>query len=410
MWFFTRILLFSALLILAQIYYLKRGKKIYVYFFGSEKLKFYKIVRNVFIIAVNAYPIALILFFIYRYFNPGRFSTNIENTFFDIFLLFPFWISALTIIQSILFFLLTDLLKGIFYLLFKYFRNKLRKIHTYVSAAILVVFIIYVPARIAYDYFAVDVTKVIYKKDNLNSDLENLKIVLISDLQADRYTTASRLGNYIEMVNELKPDIILIAGDLITGSPDYINVSAEITGKLEAPLGVYACIGDHDNWAYRSDPSRSLSELSHAFKKVNIPIFNNDTLIVKKGNGSIGISFITNTYNGFIGQKKLDELAAANSNVDLRIFLTHQVRDFLINAAAKYKNDMYFAGHTHGGQITVLFPFFNLSPTLMETNKVKGSFYLNTMLIQVCGGMGVSLAPVRFNSTPEIVEIIVKNN
>lgn len=89
--------------------------------------------------------------------------------------------------------------------------------------------------------------------------------------------------------------------------------------------------------------------------------------------------------------------------------LTHQPQEFLINSAVKNNYDLFLAGHTHGGQITLIFPFIQLTPTLFETTYIKGDFYFNDMLAIVCGGLGMSLAPVRYNSTPEIVLITLKN-
>ena len=71
--------------------------------------------------------------------------------------------------------------------------------------------------------------------------------------------------------------------------------------------------------------------------------------------------------------------------------------------------DLFLAGHTHGGQITILFPFVNLTPTLLETKYVKGDFTFDDMNIVVTRGLGMSLAPVRYNSTPEVTLIVLKN-
>ena len=73
------------------------------------------------------------------------------------------------------------------------------------------------------------------------------------------------------------------------------------------------------------------------------------------------------------------------------------------------KYDLFFAGHTHGGQITFLFPFYNLSPTMIETPYMRGEFKFGEMLMVVTRGLGMSLSPVRFNSTPEISVIKLKN-
>jgi predicted MPP superfamily phosphohydrolase len=70
---------------------------------------------------------------------------------------------------------------------------------------------------------------------------------------------------------------------------------------------------------------------------------------------------------------------------------------------------LFLAGHTHGGQITMLFPFLHLSPTRFETKYQRGDFHFGSMLMIVTRGLGMSLAPIRYNSTPEVTLIILKN-
>ncbi len=88
-----------------------------------------------------------------------------------------------------------------------------------------------------------------FEKSDLPQSLENFKIVFISDIQADHYTDKPRLEKFVSTVNSLHPDLVLIAGDLITTGPDYITISGQEVGKIKSKYGVYSCVGDHDNWA-----------------------------------------------------------------------------------------------------------------------------------------------------------------
>lgn len=410
MWFFTRILIFFAIVVLLEFYYFRRTKKSFLFFFKEEKLNFYKYFRNLFLFMVNGYPVFMICYYFYSQITGVPFSRTIDGLWFDILLVFPFWISALTIVQTILFILLVDIFKFVSYWILPKFRENFQKVYSVSIALIISVFVLYVPLRVLYDYNAVDITNVDYVQKNVPANLDGFKIALISDLQADDYTDDDRFENYIQKTNNQNPDLILIAGDLITSGPDFIKKSSEMAGKLNAKYGVYSCVGDHDNWAYRGNIQRSLFEITSAYAEVGIPIINNDTLTIDVDGSKIGIAFITNTYSGFINSNKLEEVTSSLTEVDFRIFLTHQIRDFLINKAIEKDFNLYLGGHTHGGQITVLFPFKNLSPTLWETPYVKGSFYFDDMLLQVCGGLGFSLVPMRYNSTPEIVVITLKNN
>ena len=122
----------------------------------------------------------------------------------------------------------------------------------------------------------------------------------------------------------------------------------------------------------------------------------------------IGITFITHNYVTKISETTLRNISSSNK-ADLKIFLTHQPQEFLINRAVKDKYDLFLAGHTHGGQITLLFPFIQLTPTIFETSYIKGDFTFYNTLAIICGGLGMSLAPIRYKSTPEIVMITLKS-
>ena len=78
-----------------------------------------------------------------------------------------------------------------------------------------------------------------------------------------------------------------------------------------------------------------------------------------------------------------------------------------MKSAFMHKYDLFLAGHTHGGQITFLFPFLNLTPTMFETKYIRGKYEMGKMLIIITRGLGMSLVPMRYNSTPEITIINV---
>jgi predicted MPP superfamily phosphohydrolase len=247
------------------------------------------------------------------------------------------------------------------------------------------------------------------KVENLPKSLHDFKITFISDTQADWYTDYERITNYIETANATNPDIILLAGDVITGTPRYIQKGADALGKLKAKYGVFTCVGDHDNWAYREDNARSLREISTALSRVGVEMVDDDIRIVNVDSASIKIAFATYTYSRRIQQRELEQLANGNGEHDVDIFLTHQPNEFMVDIISDLNYDLYLAGHTHGGQLTILFPFLNLTPTLMETKYVKGDFFLDDLKIIVNRGLGMSIAPVRYNSTPEVTVVVLKN-
>lgn len=403
-----RVVIAILLLFIIQLYFSKKVKSTIKTLFPGFPDRKRKIILTGFLLLLNAYPLLLIINAIYAAITKQSVSFP-QNVFADYLILYPFWIVLLIIAQVCLFFLIGDLFKLLLFPIYKKYKEKLMPLQAKLFLALISFFIIYVPARIIYDYNSVDIRYVEYNKKNLPEQLEGLRIAFIADIQADRYTDESRLDMYINAVNSTNPDLVLIAGDVITSTPDYIQTAADFIGKIKSEYGVYSCVGDHDNWAYRRDTPRSIKEISEALQERKIEMVNNDVRTIEINNAKIGITFITNTYVETITDSLLTILSYSNHK-DFKIFLTHQPQNFLINSARNNNYDLFLAGHTHGGQITFLFPFIRLSPTLIETKYVKGDFYFNDMLAIVNGGLGMSLSPVRYNSTPEVVLITLRGN
>lgn len=408
MWIVVRVLIGVVVLFLLEYYFTRKVNRVFKTLFPVYPIKKKKLIIYSFLVLLNLYPSILIFNAIYAAITKQSVAFP-QNIFADYLLLYPFWVLIILILQVSVLFFFVDLLKLILYPLYKKHKENLYRLQVKIFLAITLFFAFYVPARIIYDYNTVDIRSVNYLKENLPKELDGFKIAFISDIQADRYTDEKRLERYIEKINESNPDLVLIAGDVITSTPDYIETAAKYIGKIKSTHGTYSCVGDHDNWAYRQDYVRSLREIKKSLNDYKIEMPDNELRFIEIDSLRIGITFITNTYVSDISETTLKNLASSNK-AEFKIFLTHQPQQFLINSAVRNKYDLFLAGHTHGGQITLLFPFIQLTPTLFETNYIKGDFYFNDMLAVVCGGLGMSLAPVRYNSTPEIVIITLKSN
>jgi predicted MPP superfamily phosphohydrolase len=401
------VLIGIVVLALLEYYFTRKLNRVFKTLFPDYPRKKKYVIIYSFLVLLNLYPVILIFNAIYAAITKQSVAFP-QNIFADYLLLYPFWVLIILILQVSALFFFVDLLKLIFYPLYKKHKHTLYRVQVKIFLALTVFFAVYIPARIIYDFNSVEVRNVDYKKNNLPKELDGFKIAFISDVQADRYTDEKRLKRYVNKINDSKPDLVLVAGDVITSTPDYIETAAKYIGKIKSVHGTFSCVGDHDNWAYRQDYVRSLREITAALNLYNVEMPDNEIRYIEFDSSRIGITFITNNYVTEISEITLQNITSSNG-AEFKIFLTHQPQDFLINSAVKNKYDLFLAGHTHGGQITLVFPFIQLTPTLIETRYIKGDFYFNDMLAVVCGGLGMSLAPVRYNSTPEIVLITLKN-
>ena len=408
MWIILRLLIGISLLLAVELYFLKKTNLSVRTFFPKFYQNKYPLIRRIFLIWLNLYPIVLLIIYIY-FAISGEYISSPDNKLIDYLLIYPFWCFFILTTQVGVCFLIIDFLKLLLLPLYRKHRDKVLRFQSLVVFAMVGFFIIYIPVRVIYDYNAISIRTVEFKKDSLPDALNNFIIAFISDIQADHYTDEGRLGNFINKVNELDPDLVLIAGDLITTGPKYIELSAKEVGKLKAWYGVYSCVGDHDNWAYRNNHTKSITEVKNSLMHNNVEMIDNGERMINVDDAEIGITFITNTYVSTVDSVILDTLSSG-CNGDLKIFLTHQPRPYLIEAAQKNHFDLYLCGHTHGGQLTLTFPFIQLTPTLIETKYIQGNFWHGDMLMVVTRGLGMSLAPLRYNSTPEITLITLQNN
>jgi len=266
MWIIIRLLFGITLLAVVEIYFIKNLELAVKNLFPVFHQKQYKVIKRVFLIWVNFYPIVLIAIFVY-FAITSEYVTQPASRLLDYLVIYPFWIGFVLMVQTTIYFIIVDLAALIAYPVIKKHKAGFVKWQSVFILVMIGFFMVYIPARVIYDYNEVSVREVEFKKQNLPPALSNFKIAFISDTQADHYTDEGRLENFINIVNSLNPDLILIAGDLITTGSDYIDMSAKQVGRLKAKYGVYSCIGDHDNWAYRNDTKRSINEITDALLK-----------------------------------------------------------------------------------------------------------------------------------------------
>ncbi len=277
---------------------------------------------------------------------------------------------------------------------------KWRRVESWTILIIVALVIVYVPFRMYYDTHMVRVEGIEHAVDGLPRELDGLRIVVISDLQADEFTDASRVRSYIGLVNAQRPDIVLFAGDLITTGKAYIPFAARAMGTIRSTYGVFACLGDHDYW---SDADSVRAALAGAGINVGV----NETQYIDIGQSKVAISMGTQVYGIRLAREDLDAMAHDAGAADLALLVIHQPVTNLIEQAAETYH-VIAAGHTHGGQIAVSVFGWRVTGSMVETRFISGFYDLDSALVYVCNGLGMSLVPVRLNSTPTVGVIVLR--
>ena len=170
-------------------------------------------------------------------------------------------------------------------------------------------------------------------------DRESLRIVAISDLHLGYGIGRSEFEDWISMINNEKPDLIIIAGDIIDNSMRPLNEQKmyESFRTLEAPLGIYSCLGNHE---YISGAKECMDFMD----KAGITLLRDNYIEVDSSLCIIGRDDRSNR-----NRKSLETLTEGLDKSKYTILLDHQPFD--IDAPSNNGIDLSFFGHTHQGQV-----------------------------------------------------------
>ncbi len=229
-------------------------------------------------------------------------------------------------------------------------------------------------------------------------EYHGLKIVHLSDIHYSSTIYEKQLENIVNKVNELKPDIVVLTGDLIDDRLEYNQ--DEIINQLKkigAKLGKYAINGNHDK------PIETYNHIitESGFKNLN------DTyeLIYSGSNQPIIISGISSNYddssNIGIKTEQFDKYISNLGNDDIKpiysILLIHEP-DFIDNLNLD-NYDLILAGHSHAGQVRL--PFIGKLYTPFGSEKYYDEYYkINNTDLYISSGLGTSKVKFRLFNKP----------
>ena len=78
-------------------------------------------------------------------------------------------------------------------------------------------------------------------------------ILFITDLHAGPFLSPAALRGVFDRLQHLQPDLLLLGGDLTTARVSELEEQRALFRELQAPLGVFAVLGNHDH--YTGDPA-----------------------------------------------------------------------------------------------------------------------------------------------------------
>jgi len=220
---------------------------------------------------------------------------------------------------------------------------------------------------------------------------EDLNVVMFSDTHFGYLSGIKHAERLVKEVNALEPDLIIIPGDIIDDDLDIVEKKQIFTilGELEAKLGVYGSLGNHDK--FRGE----LSTLITAIETANIDILYDEVVILDGGLSLIGRKDYSE------GERLATEQLTSELDASMPIILLdHQPYEYA--EAEQAGVDLVVSGHTHKGQVM---PGNLITDRLFEND--WGYLQKGELHTIVSSGYGFWGPPIRIGSQAEIVQIFI---
>lgn len=254
-----------------------------------------------------------------------------------------------------------------------------------------------------------DVTRYEIRDSRIPAAFNGYHIVHLSDLHNASFGEQNE--RLVSKVKELKPDIILITGDMIIGKPGLnVAFAAETVNTLCKIAPVYFSMGNHELRA--SIYTDTYGDMWKDFSSRLLPevqlLLDEEALIQKESDviHLYGLNLTPEFYKRLIRTPMppdyLISLFGQCNFDEYHIFMAHNPDYFKEYAA--WGANLIFAGHIHGGMIRLPLVGGVFSPMIHFFPKYdKGLFTDNNKYMILSGGLGNHTFKIRVNNVPDIV-------
>jgi predicted MPP superfamily phosphohydrolase len=245
---------------------------------------------------------------------------------------------------------------------------------------------------------------------NLPSAFKGLKIVHISDIHSGSFTDKRAVTKGVQKILNEKPDLILFTGDLVNNTSDEMKDYMEVFDKLQAPLGVYSTLGNHDygdyvHWDNIEEKKANLEKLKDIHRALGWRLLMNEHVVLQKGDDKIALLGIENwsAKARFPKYGDLKKAYTGSESYPFKILMSHDPSHWKAQVCQSYSDiDLMLAGHTHGMQFGVEIPGFKWSPVQYVYKEWAGLYERDRQKLYVNRGYGFIGYPGRVGILPEI--------
>lgn len=264
--------------------------------------------------------------------------------------------------------------------------------------------------RNKYNY---QVKKISLSFNNLPAAFKGLRIVHISDIHSGSLDNHRAVAAGVELIKKQQPDLVLFTGDLVNNKAEEMNQLQSIFARIQAPMGVFSTLGNHDYGDYVAWPSieakqANLEDLKKVHASMGWKLLMNEHVILEKDSEKIAILGIENwgAKGRFPKYGRMQDAYPGTENIPFKILMSHDPSHWDAQVRTEYPDiSLMLSGHTHGMQFGFENPFFKWSPVQWMYRQWAGLYEAGNQKLYVNRGFGFLGYPGRVGILPEITVI-----
>lgn len=239
-----------------------------------------------------------------------------------------------------------------------------------ISGTVLILVALYLIAG-AINCFHVDETDYTLKT---SKDIGSLRVVQFADSHLGTTFDGEGLLEYVDEINELNPDVVLITGDFVddnTTREEMIS-GCESLSHLETTYGVYFCFGNHDK-GYSDPALRGFTgdDLIAELTDNGVTVLQDEAVLIDDRFYIVGRQDYSEADRG-VERASAEGIISELDTSKYIILMNHQPNDY--DAESQTGADLVLSGHTHGGQ---LFPVNDFGVWIGVNDATYGHININ---------------------------------
>ncbi|MCF8238426.1 MAG: metallophosphoesterase [Saprospiraceae bacterium] len=243
---------------------------------------------------------------------------------------------------------------------------------------------------------------------------EGLRIVQISDIHSGSFTLIEPVEHAIQMIQDLKPDLVLFTGDLVNTQAQEMKPFMSMFSKIRAPEGVYSILGNHDygdyhRWPTEAAKRKNFQDLVDTHAQLGWDLLRNEHRILNIRGEELALIGVENfsTHARFPKYGDLQKSLTGCEHIPMKLLMSHDPSHWDDQVKGQHKDIfLTLSGHTHGMQFGVEIPgWIKWSPIQYVYKQWAGLYEAGNQYLYVNRGLGFLGYPGRVGILPEITLI-----